>query len=161
MPVMNGIEATRRVRREAPSVEIVVLTVEASGKFLFDAFKAGAKGYLLKTATPDQIAEAVRAVARGESAIPPALVETMCEEFERIKQQTPKLVELVNKLTRSELQTLKCIGEGKTNSEIAEELFITEGPARTYVSNILRKLEVNNRIEAGYIAQASGLSKDF
>lgn len=161
MPVMGGIEAIRRIRREAPSVEIAVLTVQEDGRSLFEALKAGAKGYLLKGATPEEIADAVRAVARGESAIPPALVQQMCLEFDRVAQQPTAILQLFDLLTPAEMRTLKGIGEGKTNSHIAQELFITEQAVKNYVTNILRKLEVNNRIEAAFIAKQSGLSKEF
>ena len=161
MPVMDGIEAMRRIRRAAPSVEMVVLTIQEGGKSVFDALKAGAKGYLLKQATSEQIAEAVRAVARGDSAIPPALVQTMCMEFERIEQQPPALLQLFDLLTRTELQTLKGIGKSKKNGQIAEDLYVTEGAVKGYVTSILKKLEVNNRIEAALIAQQSGLAEEL
>jgi DNA-binding NarL/FixJ family response regulator len=157
MPVMSGIDAIRVIRREAPSVEVVVLTVLEDGKSLFEALKAGAKGYLLKKATPDEIAAAVRAVSRGESAIPPALVQRMSEEFDRIARQPAAMLKLFDLLTPAEMRVLKCVGEFKTNAQIAQELFITEGAAKNYITNILRKLEVNNRLEARLIAQESGL----
>ena len=157
MPVMGGVEAARRIRREAPSVEILVLTVMKDAASLLDALKAGAKGYLLKTATPEETAAAVRAVARGETAIPPSLVQIMLDENDRLAALPAVLAQLYDLLAPREMRVLKCIAQRKKNSQIAEELFITEGAVKGYVTNILRKLEVNNRIEAAFIAQRSGL----
>jgi DNA-binding NarL/FixJ family response regulator len=159
MPVMGGLDAIRWIRREMPSIQIIVLTVQEDGASLFEALKAGAKGYQLKNAPPEKITEAIRSVVGGNSAIPPALVETMCLEFDRIAQQAPAILNLFDKLTQAEMRALKCIGESKTNPQIARELFITEQAAKNYVTNILRKLEVNNRVEAAYMARTSGLSK--
>ncbi len=123
MPEMGGIEAIHLIRSEAPLVKISVLTVVEEGRSLFEALQAGASGYLLKKATPDEIADAVRAVARGESAIPTALVQTMCQEFDRVARQTNDLQRLYDLLTPAEMRVLRCIGEGMTTTQIAQTLF--------------------------------------
>lgn len=157
LPVIDGIEAIRRIRSAMPLVEFLVLTVQDDGCSLFQAFQAGAKGYELKSATFSEIADSVRRVARGESAIPPGLIQTMCEEFDRVARQPLALLKLFDQLTPTEIRTLKLIGESMTNVQIAEALFVTPGAVKGYVTSILRKLEVNNRVEAGYIARQSGL----
>lgn len=157
MPVMGGIEVIMRVKQEMPSVEFLVLTVYGDNEHLFDALQAGARGYLLKDAGLDEVADAVRKVARGAAAIPPALAVRVLAEFQRLGGQAPALRRLYSLLTRQEAEVLRLIGWGRTNKEIAEELVVELTTVKKQVTHIRQKLEINSRTEAVLIAQRSGL----
>lgn len=157
MPVMNGIEATRQIRQEMPECEILVWTVLDDSRNLFEAYKAGAKGYLFKNAANAEIAEGIRMTARGEATIPPGLATDLRNAFERIANQQAALRQLYSVLTMREVEVLTHIGQGEKNRQIAQSLFITEEAVKKHVRAILDKLHVNNRIEAAVIAHKSGL----
>jgi len=157
MPVMDGLTAIRAIKREYPNVEICVLTVHADDEHLFEALKAGAKGYLLKDATPDEVVEAVRTVAHGGAVLYAPLATRVLAEFQRLTQQKDDLQRLFSQLTRRELECLGLLADGKTNRQIADELFLSLKTVKTHVGNILRKLEVNSRTEAAILAVQSGL----
>ncbi|PIX46648.1 MAG: DNA-binding response regulator [Armatimonadetes bacterium CG_4_8_14_3_um_filter_66_20] len=157
MPVMDGLTAIRAIKREYPNVEICVLTVHADDEHLFEALKAGAKGYLLKDATPDEVVEAVRTVAHGGAVVCAPLATRLLAEFQRLTQQKDDLQRLFSQLTRRELECLGLLADGKTNRQIADELFLSLKTVKTHVGNILRKLEVNSRTEAAILAVQSGL----
>ena len=157
MPGMNGIEATRQIRLEMPECEVLVWTVLDDSRNLFEAYKAGAKGYLFKKATNAEIAEGIRITARGEATIPPGLVTALRDAFECITNQQTALRQLYSVLTMREVEVLTRIGQGEKNRQIAQNLFVTEEAVKKHVRAILDKLHVNNRIEAALIAQKSGL----
>jgi len=157
MPVMDGLTAIRASKQEYPNVEICVLTVHADDEHLFEALKAGAKGYLLKDATPDEVVEAVRTVAHGGAVLYAPLATRVLAEFQRLTQQKDDLQRLFSQLTRRELECLGLLADGKTNRQIADELFLSLKTVKTHVGNILRKLEVNSRTEAAILAVQSGL----
>jgi len=157
MPVMDGLTAIRAIKQEYPNVEICVLTVHADDEHLFEALKAGAKGYLLKDATPDEVVEAVRTVAHGGAVVCAPLATRLLAEFQRLTQQKDDLQRLFSQLTRRELECLGLLADGKTNRQIADELFLSLKTVKTHVGNILRKLEVNSRTEAAILAVQSGL----
>ena len=157
MPGMSGMEATRIIRAEMPECEVLVWTVLDDGHNLFEAYKAGAKGYLLKNAPNAEIAERIRATARGEATIPPGLATALRDAFERIAAQQAALRRLYSILTMREVEVLSHIGQGEKNRQIAQKLFITEEAVKKHVRAILEKLHVNNRIEAALVAQKSGL----
>jgi len=157
MPVMDGLTAIRAIKQEYPNVEICVLTVHADDEHLFEALKAGAKGYLLKDATPDEVVEAVRTVAHGGAVLYAPLATRVLAEFQRLTQQKDDLQRLFSQLTRRELECLGLLADGKTNRQIADELFLSLKTVKTHVGNILRKLEVNSRTEAAILAVQSGL----
>ena len=157
MPVMDGLTAIRAIKQEYPTVEICVLTVHADDEHLFEALKAGAKGYLLKDATPDEVVEAVRTVAHGGAVLYAPLATRVLAEFQRLTQQKDDLQRLFSQLTRRELECLGLLADGKTNRQIADELFLSLKTVKTHVGNILRKLEVNSRTEAAILAVQSGL----
>jgi DNA-binding NarL/FixJ family response regulator len=160
MPVMDGLSAIQQVKRESPKVEVCVLTVCEDDVSLFEALKLGAKGYLLKNATPDEVTEAVRKVATGGPAIPPALAARVLQEFQRLTRQQSELQELFSELTPREIDILKGIAAGESNKQIARRLFLSEKTVRNHVSNVLLKLEVNTRTEAAIVATRSGLSPE-
>lgn len=160
MPVMDGLSAIQRIKQESPRIEVCVLTVCEDDTSLFEALQWGAKGYLLKNATPEDVAEAVRKVASGESAIPPALAARVLQEFQRLTQQQDELQKLFRELTPREMDILRGLAAGESNKQIGQRLFLSEKTVRNYVSSILLKLEVNTRTEAALIATRSGLTPE-
>jgi DNA-binding NarL/FixJ family response regulator len=158
MPIMDGIQATRIIRQERPHAQVLVLTVLAEDKPLFDALKAGARGYLLKNSTSDEIVQAIRSVAAGEAVLPPAQARRVLAEFELLSRQRTALQELFEKLSKAEINVLSYLVEGKSNPQISRALFIAEKTVKDHISSILKKLEVNSRLEAAEIARRSGLS---
>ena len=158
MPKMDGITATRRLCQEMPNVAVCVLTVCADDASLFDSLKAGARGYVLKEATPEDAAEAVRAVARGEGIIHPSLVARVLDEFQRVNQQKDDLKGLFSQLTHREVDVLALIAQGKSNKEIGAALHLSEKTVKNHVTNILWKLTVNSRTEAALLAARGGLT---
>jgi DNA-binding NarL/FixJ family response regulator len=157
MPEMNGIEATRRIKQEMPNIGIVILTIYDDDANVFEAIKAGAQGYVLKDSPPEETVAAVRAVARGEALLPPPIAARVIAEFSRISAQRAVDLKVFSELTDREREVLRLIGNGKRNREIAQELFISEKTVKNHVSNILWKLQVNDRTEAALFAARQGL----
>ena len=154
MPVMDGIEATEAIKAENPAARILVLTSFAEDEKVFAAVKAGASGYLLKDATPDEILAAVRYVNRGEPAMNPIIANKLMRELQRESDLPPT----EEPLTERELDILILVARGLSNQEIAEELVISERTVRTHVSNILSKLHLANRTQAALYALKEGLA---
>ena len=153
LPDMSGIEATRRLAIEAPSVRVVVLTVMADERHLIDALMAGASGYVLKDAPIDQIVAGIRAALRGESVISPRVAQRLVRRLREpgeteLEPPTPDL-------TDRELQVLKLLVLGTDNQQIASALFLSEHTIKSNVSSILVKLEVDNRLQAAVRAVRS------
>ncbi len=157
MPRLSGIEVTRRVVRALPNVRVIVWTVHSDDRNVFEALKAGAKGYLLKDSTPQEILECIRSVMEGGAVLDPAIAVRVLEEFQRMQSEVDSSGNLLYDLTARELAILRLIVEGKRNKEIAEELFIAEKTVKNYISNILFKLQVNSRTEAALLAVRKGL----
>ena len=157
MPIMDGIQATRIIRQEKPETRVLVLTVLEDDAHLFEALKCGATGYLLKNSTATEIAQAIRTVAAGEAALPPAQAARVLSEFDRLARQRQSMLSLFEKLSRTEISVLSLVGEGKTNVQIAHTLSVDLSTVKSHLTHILKKLEVNNRIEAARIARQSGL----
>jgi NarL family two-component system response regulator LiaR len=154
MPEMGGIEAIEAIKAENPEARILVLTSFAEDEKVFVAVKAGASGYLLKDATPDEILTAVRQVNRGEPAMNPIIANKLMRELQR-ESDLPLTEE---PLTERELDVLILVARGLSNQEIAEELVISERTVRTHVSNILSKLHLANRTQAALYALKEGLA---
>lgn len=157
MPGMDGIAATRILRSELPAVEVLVWTVWDDSRSLFEAYQAGAKGYLFKSASNAQIAAGIRATAQGEATIPAPLATAFRNEFERIARQNAALKELYSLLTPREIEVLIHLRQAEKNRQIAQALCITEEAVKKHVRSILDKLQVNTRIEAALLAQQRGL----
>lgn len=152
MPGMDGIEAINVIKSENPEARILVLTSFAEDEKVYTAVKAGALGYLLKEATPDEILRAVRNVNRGEPAMNPTIANKLMRELQR----EPSLPPTDEPITERELDVLKRVARGLSNQEIAEELVISERTVRTHVSNILAKLHLANRTQAALYALRQG-----
>lgn len=157
MPRMNGIQLTQRVKLELPNVGIVILTIYHDDANVFQAIKAGALGYVLKDSPPEDTLAAVRAIARGDSLLHPSIAARVLAEFNRLNTQRLANMELFSELTDREIEVLKEIATGKRNREIAETLFISEKTVKNHISNILFKLQVNDRTEAAMLAARGGL----
>jgi NarL family two-component system response regulator LiaR len=157
MPLMNGIEVTRRVRTLLPDVHVVVLTKFGDDENVFNAIKAGAVGYMLKDSGLDEIRHAVRAAAHGEGSLSPALVARVMGEFTRLSQSALHNRKLFAELSRREVEVLECISAGLKNSAIADKLSLSEKTVKSHVGAILRKLHVNDRTEAALLAKESGI----
>jgi RNA polymerase sigma factor (sigma-70 family) len=157
MPKMDGITATRHLKQEMPNVRVIILTIFDDDDKLFSAIKAGAMGYVLKDATPQDIASAVRRAHRGEGVLLPQFVSRVMNEFARVSAQRASLAQLFAALSDREVEVLKLIAEGLSNRQIAERLFISEKTVKNHVSNIFDKLHVNDRTEAALTAVRHGL----
>lgn len=158
MPRMNGVEATRQIKREHPHIGIVVLTMFDEEEYIFDLVQAGATGYLLKDADSGQIAKAIRAVAQGESLIHPAVANKILTEFSLLSEgKGRRSARLEHDLTEREITVLKLVAEGKTNKEIANDLDLSEKTIKNHVRNIFHKLHVYDRTQAAIHAIRKGL----
>jgi DNA-binding NarL/FixJ family response regulator len=149
MPRSTGIEAARRIRERLPDTKVIMLTVSDSEEDLYAAVKAGASGYLLKEISIEELADAVRAVARGHSLISPSMASKLLTEFNALVQQAEERHStLLPSLTDRELDVLKLVAKGLSNREISEELYISENTVKNHVRNILEKLHLHSRMEA-------------
>lgn len=146
----SGIEACRKITGQSPDTKVIMLTSYAEEELLFDAIRAGASGYVLKQVGTNDLIRTIEAVARGESTLDPSLTQKLFTAMrDSLRQQERSAFE---GLTQQEMQVLALIMEGKTNKEIAGELYLSPGTARNYVSNVLSKLSVSNRAEAAAYA---------
>jgi len=153
MDEMDGIESTKAILKEWPEAKIIIVTSFIDDEKVYPAIEAGAAGYLLKTSTAHEIAEAIRATQRGERVLEPEVTTKM---MDRLTNRTPILH---NDLTNREQEVLLLIAEGRSNQEIADALSITLKTVKTHVSNILSKLEVEDRTQATIYAFKHGLIK--
>lgn len=146
MPGMDGVAVTREIKRLVPSTQIIILTSYYEDEHIFNAIKAGALSYLLKDSSPQELVEAVRAAARGESKLHPMVAARVLREMQQ-RQHSP-----LNDLTPRELEVLTRIARGRSNHEIAQELVISEPTVRTHVANMLSKLHLTDRTQAAIYA---------
>lgn len=154
MPEMDGIAATKEILRQWPEAKIIILTSFIDDEKVYPAIEAGAASYILKTSTAAEIAKAIRATANGESVLEPEVTTKMMNRMSQKNQ--PQLYE---DLTAREREVLMLIAKGKSNKEIADELFITLKTVKTHVSNILAKLQVEDRTQAAIYAFQHHLAK--
>ena len=147
MPKLSGIEAITAVRDAAPGARIVMLTVSDEEADLYEAIKGGASGYLLKDASTDEVAQAVRVVADGQSLISPSMAMKLLDEFKQMSR-TDRSQPATPRLTERELEVLRLVAQGLNNREIAKQLFISENTVKNHVRNILEKLQLHSRMEA-------------
>lgn len=152
MPDMNGIEATKLIKSEIPSIQVAILTIHHDDANVFEAIKAGARGYVLKESPPENTVAAIRAVARGEALLHPGIASRVISEFHRLSEQHDADMKVFAQLTDREKEVLRLLAQGRRNKEIADELFIAEKTVKNHVSNILWKLECNDRTQAALFA---------
>jgi DNA-binding NarL/FixJ family response regulator len=155
MPVMNGIHATREIKKRKPEIKVLVLTTFGEDEWVFDAVRSGADGYLLKGTPRERLVAAVKGTAAGEAHIDPEVGGKLLAQVaqNRADQDTTLAVDLSGR----ELGVLKLLAQGLTNAEIAERLYLTRGTVRNYVSSILSKLDVDDRTQAAILAIRHGL----
>jgi DNA-binding NarL/FixJ family response regulator len=158
MPELSGIDATHRITLAHPHIKVLVLTTFDLDEYVYDALRAGASGFLLKDASADQLAEAVRVVAAGDALLAPGITRKLIAEFSRLegKPRAP-LKERVGDLTERETEVLTLIAHGLSNAEIAGHLFVAEQTVKTHVGRILVKLGLRDRTQAAVFAYESGL----
>jgi DNA-binding NarL/FixJ family response regulator len=155
MPRLNGVQATRQIRRRYPDVQVLVLTTYDADEWVFDAVRAGANGYLLKDAPPEQLLNAVRSAAAGKTPVDPGVAGKIFQRF--ADRPAPRMDHLVEPLSDREVDILRLIAGGLTNAEIGVELHLSEGTIRNYISTILAKLDVKDRTQAVVAAIQYGL----
>jgi DNA-binding NarL/FixJ family response regulator len=154
MPRLGGVEAIKQIRASHPDIQLIVLTTYGDDDSIFQGIAAGARGYLLKDAPRDELFRAVRAVARGESLLQPAVATRLLDRFSRGKAEPPQ-----DQLTERELDVLRLLAKGAANKQIGVQLHISESTVKTHVANIFQKLDVSDRTEAVTVALSRGLIK--
>ncbi len=158
MPVLGGVEATRRLRAADPRCQVIVLTTFDDDEEVFDALRAGAVGYLLKDAPSEKLVEAIGAAARGESFLQPSIAAKVVAEFSRLSPARPAARRaLVEPLSERERDVLRQLANGKSNKEIAAALHLAEGTVKNHMTNVLGKLGVLDRTQAALKAREIGL----
>jgi len=158
MPGMDGLEATRRIiemHDEIPT-KVLILTTFERDDYIFEALRTGACGFLLKNATPEDLVAGIRVVAEGNALLAPSVTRRVIAKFAQ-KPKPRDYTECINRLTTREVDILKSVARGRTNAEIAQELFIGEATVRTHVSNLLSKLYLRDRVQIVAFAYESGL----
>jgi len=158
MPVLDGIEATRRITTAQPSTGVLILTTFGLDTYVYDALRAGASGFMLKDAPPEEIAAAVQIIARGDALLAPSVTRTVIEEFARqqLVPTAPRPSSL-EQLTPREQEVLGLLARGLSNPEICKELVISEATAKTHVARILQKLDLRDRVQVVIYAYETGL----
>jgi DNA-binding NarL/FixJ family response regulator len=158
MPAMSGVEATRHITALSPLTRVIVLTISDEDGDVMDAIVAGACGYLLKDASITEVVTGIRAAAVGTSLISPTIASKVLQRVRASTADTEMAEAIRTELSDRELQVLKLIANGKDNAEIAGELVISPKTVKNHISNILMKLQIQNRIQAAVYAVRSGLA---
>jgi DNA-binding NarL/FixJ family response regulator len=158
MPGRDGLEATRDLLRELPQTHVLILTTFDLNEYVYEAMRAGASGFLLKDVPRKQLIEGVRTVAAGEALLAPAITRRLIEQFVKhppasVRALPPKL----ESLTARELEVLKLVAHGRSNTEIAAALYIGEATVKTHVAHALAKLDLRDRVQAVVFGYESGL----
>jgi len=157
MPGEDGLQATRRIT-SSPGLtsRVVILTTFERDEYVFEALRSGASGFLLKNAPPEELVHAVRVVAAGDALLAPSVTRRIIERFTE-RPIKPQLDALLGSLTQREREVLVLLAGGKSNAELAAQLFVTEGTIKTHVSSLLTKLGLRDRVQAVVLAYESGL----
>ena len=157
MPGMDGLEATRQLlaRRDGPRV--LMLTTFDLDEYVYDALRAGASGFLLKDVRPEQLADAVRVVAAGETLLSPAITRRLVEQYVRRARPGTTIPAALASLTERELEVLRQLARGRSNAEIAGELYLSEATVKSHVTRVFAKLSLRDRAQAVVMAYECGL----
>jgi DNA-binding NarL/FixJ family response regulator len=158
MPVLDGLEATRRLVAGRTATRILVLTTFDLDEYVFDALRAGASGFLLKDAPAEELVAAVRVLAAGDALLAPAVTRRVIEAFARVPAPDPTIPRRLAGLSSREVEVLRLLARGCSNAEIARRLVVSDATAKTHVSNVLTKLGLRDRIQAVIFAYDSGLA---
>jgi DNA-binding NarL/FixJ family response regulator len=156
MPGLDGIAATRRLAQAGVAARVLMLTTFDRDDYLYEAMKAGASGFLLKDARRDQLVHAIRTVATGDALLAPALVRRLVEDYCR-RPPPGGPPPAVAELTQRELEVLRLVARGLSNTEIAKELFLSEATVKTHLAHVMQKLDLRDRVQAVVLAYESGL----
>jgi DNA-binding NarL/FixJ family response regulator len=158
MPVLDGLEATRRLTAADSSARVLVLTTFDLDEYVFEALRAGASGFLLKDATAEELVAAVRTLAAGDAILAPGVTRRVIEAFgASTPRNAPDAEKRLGALSSREGEVLRLMARGFSNAEIARELFVSDATAKTHVSNVLAKLRLRDRVQAVIFAYESGL----
>jgi DNA-binding NarL/FixJ family response regulator len=157
MPEVDGLHATRQITDDGElRSRVVILTTFERDEYVFEALQAGASGFLLKNAPPEELLRAVRVVAAGDALLAPSVTRRIIEQFAR-GAVNPQRGAQLESLTQREREVLTMLARGRSNAELAGELFVSEGTVKTHVSNLLAKLGLRDRVQAVVLAYESGL----
>ena len=157
MPVLDGLAATKELTRAGLRTHVLILTTYDADEYLYDAMRAGASGFLLKDVRREQLAGAIRTVARGEALLHPALTRRLVERFAQGPPPVSRRPPALAALTDREIDVLRLVGRGLSNTEIAAELFLGEATVKTHLGHVLTKLGLRDRVQAVVTAYETGL----
>ena len=157
MPGIDGLEATRRLGAGTSPTRVLILTTFGLTEYVYEALRAGASGFLLKDSPAEELLSGVRIVARGDALLDPSITRAVIEEFSHRPRAQEDLGERLEELTARELEVLQLLARGLSNAEIAAELVISDGTAKTHVARVLQKLDLRDRVQAVIFAYESGL----
>ena len=157
MPVLDGIEATRRILAGGSRARVVMITTFDQDEYVYKALRAGASGFLLKALAPERLAAAVRTIAGGESVLDPTLTRRLIEEYLVRPEPDDRLARRIEDLTDREREVWRLLAQGKSNAEMGSELFLSDATIKSHVTRLLSKLGVRSRVGAVVLAYESGL----
>jgi DNA-binding NarL/FixJ family response regulator len=155
MPELDGLQATRRILAADSSARILILTTFDLDEYVYEALAAGASGFVLKDDPPEQLIAAIRTVAAGDALLSPAITKRVIEQFSRIPRPTPP--KEFDELTTREQEVFRLVASGLSNTEIAQELYISDTTVKTHITHILQKLNLRDRVQAVVLAYQTGL----
>jgi DNA-binding NarL/FixJ family response regulator len=155
MPELDGLEATRRIIAADASARILILTTFDLDEYVYEALAAGASGFVLKDDPPEQLLAAIRTVAAGEALLSPTITKRVIKQFTRVPRPTPP--KEFDELTAREREVFRLIANGLSNTEIAQELYISDTTVKTHITHILQKLNLRDRVQAVVLAYQAGL----
>lgn len=155
MPILNGLEATKKIKKELPKIKIVILTSQGDEKSIFSLIEAGTDGYLLKDVAAENLVSAIRDVNAGKSTLHPEVTQKLLSRF--LHKTEPDKTKSLDILTEREIEVLKALAKGYSNQQIAEELYISQRTVQNHLHNIYNKLGINGRTEAVIYAIQEGI----
>ena len=157
MPNVDGLQATRQIVEGGSATRILILTTFDLDEYVYEGLRAGASGFLLKDASPEQLIAGIHVIAEGEAFLAPSVTRRVVEAFARLPAQQTELQHALETLTPREREVLRLLASGRSNSEIASELVVSAATAKTHVRNVLAKLDLRDRVHAVVFAYESGL----
>ena len=155
MPELDGLEATRRILAADDSARVLILTTFDLDEYVYEALRAGASGFVLKDDPPEQLLDAIRIVAGGDALLSPAITKRVIKQFARIPRPSPPSE--LEDLTERELDVFRLIARGLSNTEIGQELYISDTTVKTHITHILQKLNLRDRVQAVVLAYETGV----
>ncbi len=155
MPELDGLQATRRILAADNAARILILTTFDLDEYVYEALRAGASGFVLKDDPPEQLLAAIRIVAGGDALLSPAITKRVIKQFTRVPQPAPP--KQLDDLTEREVDVFRLIARGLSNTEIGQELYISDTTVKTHITHILQKLNLRDRVQAVVLAHETGL----